>query len=160
VKAKTILKAIFLPLLAASLLSTPAVEATQTKGKKKQTIELKGQKVTTRGEEKDPNIKRDSEVNDPNAKIDPPPAKGGPVSRGGAACEVQFDNWTKYRIKVFIDGEYRGTIGPFDEAIGNTIPGETVVYARADFTDGTYIYWGPKTYNCNSGQYIYFKMTY
>jgi len=147
-------------LLAVALLCAYGVSAqTARQQGKKQTIELKGQKVTTRGAEKDPNIISDSPVNDPNAKIDPPPAKGGPVSRGGAACEVRFDNSTKLFIKVYIDGKYRGTIGPYDDAIGYAIPGETRVYARADFDDGSYVYWGPKTYDCNSGQYIYFKMT-
>lgn len=149
-------------LLAVVLLcaSGASAQTAKPKGKKQQTIELKGQKVTSRGAEKDPNITSDSQVNDPNAKIDPPPAKGGPASRGGAACEVRFDNSTKLYIKVYIDGKYRGTIGPYDDAIGYAYPGETRVYARADFDDGTYVYWGPKTYDCNSGQYIYFKMTY
>jgi hypothetical protein len=158
-KARTILKAIFLPLLAASLFSAPAVDATQKEDKKKQPIEIKGQKVTTRGEEKDPNIKSGSDVNDPNARIDPPPSKGGTLSRGGAACQVRIDNWTSLYIKIFVDGRYRGTVGPWDDAIYYAYPGETRVYGRADYDDGSYVYWGPKLYDCGSDQYIYFKMT-
>jgi len=146
--------------LAVCLLTTLVVVAqSKQKGKQSKPIELKAQKPTTRGAEKDPNIISDSQTNDPNAKIDPPESKGGPKARGGS-CEVRFDNSTKYLIKLYIDGKYRGTIGPFDDAVGYALPGETRVYARADFEDGTYLYWGPKTYDCRSGQYIYFKMNY
>lgn len=132
--------------------------AAQKGSREKQVIELKKKTVTTRGTEKDPNIKDDSQLNDPAVKIDPPPSKGGGKTRGNL-CEVRLDNWTKLIIKIYIDGKYRGTVGPFDDAVGYAIPGETSVYGRADYTDGTYSYWGPKTYSCSPGQYIYFKMT-
>jgi hypothetical protein len=127
---------------------------------KAQTIELKGQRVTSRGGDTDPNIKSDSQVNDPNAQIEAPPSKGGPRPRGGGSCEVRLDNRTRYYIKIYVDGRYRGTIGPYGDAVVHALPGETRVYARADFTGTTsYLYWGPRRYDCGSSQYIYFKMT-
>jgi hypothetical protein len=128
--------------------------------KKTQPIELNGQKGTSRSEGADPNIKSDKQTNDPTDKTEAPEAKGGPRSRGGSGCRVQLDNRTRYIIKVYVDGYYRGTMSPYGDSYVYVAPGETKVYARADFDDGSYSYWGPKYYDCDSGQYIYFKMNY
>lgn len=145
-------------LLVVSMLGALLVSAQTSKRKAPKAIELKAQKSTARGAD-DPNIKDDNQANDPNAKIPAPEAKGGPKSRAGSACEVRLDNRTNYTIKIYIDGKYRGTVEPYGDAIGYAAPGETKVYARADFTDGSVLTWGPTIYNCNSGQYIYYKMT-
>ena len=154
---RSVILTVIVMMMASLVIQLPRTAA-QKGSKEKQVIELKKMTVTTRGAEKDPNIKDDTQLNDPAVKIDPPPSKGGVKTRGNL-CEVRLDNWTKLIIKIYIDGKYRGTIGPFDDAVGYAIPGETSVYGRADYTDGTFSYWGPKTYNCSSGQYIYFKMT-
>lgn len=133
--------------------------ASGQKGKPKVT-ELKGTKgEASRGGEADPNIKQGQETNDPNATMDAPPKKGGTTTRGGGYCEVQFDNRTKLYIKLYVDGEYRGTLSPYGDAVVYALAGSTRVYARADFNDGTYLYWGPSTYSCGPGQYIPFRMT-
>ena len=43
----------------------------------------------------------------------------------------------------YFDGEYRGNVGPWGDGYGYVGCGETRLYARADFTDGTYSSWGP-----------------
>lgn len=129
------------------------------KGKAQKTIELKGtKKAATRGGEADPNIKEDKSTNDPNAQMDAPPSKGGATTRGGGYCEVRLDNRTNWLIKIYVDGVYRGTLSPYGDGVVNVLAGGTSVYARADFDDGTYYYWGPQAYDCGPGQYIYFKM--
>jgi hypothetical protein len=139
------------------VLKSSIVEA-QQKGKSgRKEIVLRGQKGTANSNDKDANIVNDSQLNDPAAKNDPPSVKGGPKTRGGL-CEVRFDNWTNLFIKLYVDGRFKGTIAPYGDAIAYAIPGETVVYGRADYTNGTFSYWGPTTYSCNAGQYIYFKM--
>lgn len=128
-------------------------------GQKDNPIVLKGTKSTTRGAGEDPNIKHGEAANDPNKKVQPPPSKGGTKARGGYYCEVRVDNWTQWYIKIYVDGDYRGTVGPYDDGVVNVYPGETQVYGRADFNDGSSLSWGPKTYSCGSNQFIYFKMT-
>jgi hypothetical protein len=106
---------------------------------------------------KDPNIREDEKANDKNDKTQPPAKKGG--TSKGAPCEVQLDNWTPWNIKIYIDGEYLGTMIPYGESYAHAVPGRVTVYARADFGDGSYLYWGPRDYSCGPNQYIYFKMT-
>lgn len=136
----------------------PKSSSAKQRGKPKVT-ELKGTKgEAARGGEADPNIKEGKETNDPNAQIDAPPKKGGATTRGGGYCEVQFDNRTKWYIKVYVDGIYRGTLSPYGDGVVYAQPGSTSVYARADFDDGTYYRWGPSSYSCGPGQYIPFRM--
>jgi len=139
------------------MLQMPTATAQKQNNRNRKVIELKKQTPIARGNAKDPHIISDTQLNDPSAKVDPPQSKGGAVTRGGT-CEVRLDNWTNLIIKIYIDGRYRGTVGPYNEAVGYAYAGETEVYARADYTNGTYSYWGPKSYSCNDGQYIYFKM--
>jgi len=154
-------------LLFAVLLISPTQSAlAQTKGKSEaakgkhhKVIVLKATKLSTRGEGADPNIKEDKQTNDPNAKTPAPVQKGGPRTRGGGACEVRFDNRTNLFIKLYVDGIYRGTVSPFGDGVVYTGAGETRVYARAEFDDGSSLYWGPSNYDCYPGQYIYYKMT-
>lgn len=132
--------------------------SSQKKSKAKVT-ELKASKgEASRGGEADPNIKDSKETNDPGAQMDAPPSKGGATTRGGGYCEVQFDNRSRWYIKLFVDGSYRGTLSPFGDAVVFVQSGSTSVYARADFEDGTFYRWGPSTYSCGPGQYIPFRM--
>lgn len=123
---------------------------------KQKVIELKAQKPTTRGD--DPNIKNDTETNDPNSELAAPQQKGGAKTRGGGACEVRFDNRTRWFVKLYVDGTYRGTISPYGDGIAYTGAGPTRVYARAEFNTGDFVYWGPNDYRCYPGQYVYFRM--
>ena len=145
-------------LLIFAIPSAEANNAQKKKGKAKVT-ELKGSKgEASRGGEADPNIKTGKETNDPDAQIDAPPSKGGATTRGGGYCEVQFDNRTRWYIKLYVDGTYRGTLSPYGDAVVYALPGSTTVYARADFDSGGFTRWGPSNYSCGSGQYIPFRM--
>ncbi|HKR59135.1 MAG TPA: hypothetical protein VJS64_05335 [Pyrinomonadaceae bacterium] len=149
--------------LAVLLVSTAVVSqnsSSSPQDKSQKVIELKATKApASRGSKPDANIKNDKQTNDPNAKGTPPSSKGGGATRGGGNCEVRLDNWTNYLIKIYVDGIYRGVLDRYGNAVVYVGVGETRVYGRADFDDGSYLYWGPKTYDCGSNQYIYFKMT-
>ena len=94
---------------------------------------------------KDENIKHDSAPNDPNAKIEAPPEKGGPKTRGGA-CRAHVDNRTPYVISIYTDGDYRGQVSPYGDSYGWVGCGNTTFYGRALFTDGSARSWGPSLY--------------
>ena len=132
--------------------------ANASEPQKTKVIELKGTKSTTRGEGADPNIKSDKETNDPASPMAAPEKKGGAKTRGGFLCEVRFDNRTALFIKLYVDGSFRGTISPWGDAVAYTFPGETRVYGRANFDDGSYMSWGPQNYECGPNQYIDFRM--
>lgn len=145
-------------LLLASFVTIPVVlSQTKAKGQKAKVIDLKANKSTTRGEGEDPNVKSGSEANDPNAPTAAPENKGGSKTRG-YFCEVRFDNRTPWIIKLFVDGNYKGAMVPYGDAVAYAWPGGTTVYARADFTDGSSMSWGPQAYDCKPNQYINFRM--
>jgi hypothetical protein len=158
-KIKIILS-LCMTLAIAMVMSSMNVSVYAQKGKRKvqKTVDLTSQKGDAARGGNDENIKTGEMANDMNTKIPPPASKGG-TSRGGSYdCEVQFDNYTDWRVKVYVDGVYKGTVGAWDSANTYVSPGSTSVYARADFNDGSFLYWGPKTYNCGPNQYIPFKI--
>jgi hypothetical protein len=103
--------------------------------------------TTSRGDANtpDPNIKHDRAANDPNAKIEAPAAKGGAKTRQ-AACRIHIDNRTGLYIDIFTDGNFRGTISPYDDTYGYVECGNTTFYGRATFTNGSVRTWGPAVY--------------
>ena len=141
-----------------------AKQTKDTKNKKKKKVgsdEVSATKgmSNSKGSDTDANIKQGEMLNDANAPSGMPSAKGGGNSKGAAYdCEVQLDNWTAWNVKIYINGYYRGVLSGGGESTLYYTPGQTTVYARADFTDGTYYTWGPKTYTCGANQFIYFKM--
>jgi len=94
---------------------------------------------------KDENIKQDAGPNDPNAKIPAPPDKGGPKTRG-SYCLVDVDNRTPYYISVYTDGNYRGQVSPYGDLVGYVGCGNTRLYGKATFTDGSVQTFGPSVY--------------
>ena len=155
-KAKLITSAPVLLFLVLATVLTGSLTTAYGQKTKPKVIELKAQKPTTRGE--DPNIKSEKETNDPNSELAAPQQKGGAKTRGGGACQVRFDNRTRWFVKLYVDGTYRGTISPYGDGVAYTGAGPTRVYARAVFDSGDYLYWGPTDYSCYSGQFIYFRM--
>lgn len=59
--------------------------------------------------------------------------------------DVIIDNWTGYYLDIYVNGNYRGTVSPWDKKTTWAIPGTNKLYAKAVFNDGSYLYWGPKT---------------
>jgi hypothetical protein len=106
----------------------------------------------------DPNVKNMEATNNPKAAQEKPPSHKGAKTRGfgPGVCASTIDNWTGWYVKFFVDGSFRGSVGPWDDGTVYVGSGATTLYARADFTDGTYKYWGPQVVNCpTGGQHIW-----
>ena len=134
------------------LLATAAVaQETATKDKAAQVVNETSKKGTPGAA--DPNIKQDSEKNDPNAKSAPPPEKGGPKTRGAGPyrCGIHVDNRTPYFVRTYVDGDYVGTVNRYGDIAGITGNGPTSLYAVAVFDDGSTSTWGPHIFNCAPG---------
>lgn len=111
----------------------------------------------------DPNVKEGFTENDPDTPMTMPASKssGGAGSKGaGGNCKVMLDNFTNYAVEIYINGNYRGVLYGGNESTLYYTPGSVTIYAKAPFSDGSYKYWGPTTYDCGSNQYIYYKMNY
>ncbi len=81
-------------------------------------------------------------INDKN-KPAPPSTSRGDVY-GPDYSDVVIDNWTGYYLDIYINGNYRGTVSPYDKKVTWAIPGTNTLYAKAVFNDGSYLYWGPQ----------------
>jgi hypothetical protein len=94
----------------------------------------------------DANIKSASSDNrrDVANKIPIPPDKGGPLTRGGGElCSMRVSNSSPLHASVYIDGEYWGTTPAYGDLAGWMRCKAVHLYARANFDDGSYYYWGP-----------------
>ena len=118
-------------------------------------LQSAGQKAAAGAPDK--NVKRKTEKNDPRKKIPAPPEKGGPKARG-VTCRISVDNWTGYKVQLFIDGDYSGLIIPWGELATSAITGRTTVYARAEFEDTSYVTFGPVTIDCQDGRTYAWKL--
>ena len=105
-------------------------------------------RVRLRGGDDDPNVKADLAINVRKKSPDvvAPPAKT-PVQQ---LCAITFDNQTDLFAKAYIDGRYSLTIRPFSEVSTGAVPGSTMLYARAEFDDGSADAWGPIRVNCRT----------
>lgn len=147
----------FAVVVAAASISIDAAAQTKDEGKKQSNpIVLKSAKGDAGSKGGDPNIKKAEAPNDPSVKTAAPPSKGGAKGAQGV-CKVNLDNSTEWAIKIYVDGGFMGTIGPWGDSFVYVYSGQSV-YARADFRDGSYLYWGPRSYNCY-GNNVFFRMT-
>jgi hypothetical protein len=132
--------------LALALAAAPA-QAADAPAKKGENVVSKPQKA--RGGGKDENIKSpEIPLNDPSKAGQAAPEK----KRG--MCEVHVDSRVNLYVKIYVDGDFRGMLGPYGDGYAMAISGPTRLYARADYTDGTYSWWGPRTMSCPSGDTI------
>ena len=88
-------------------------------------------------------------TNGTGPEVTAPSSKGGPKSRDFDACQLTWDNWTPWYIDLYVDGTWVGTMGPWGEMYGVYRSGAEL-YARANFDDGSYKYWGPTTLDCTN----------
>lgn len=101
-----------------------------------------------RGGGADENVKTKSMDNDPKAtQPAAPPTKGGKGTRSGYSL-LSFDNWTGLWINLYVDGDLVGVVGPYGDSSYLVASGTHIAYARAEFTDGSYSYWGPSRVSC------------
>jgi hypothetical protein len=126
-------------LVAAAVLAAPSI-APAADAKKGKNVELKAQ--VSRGGEADPNIKSGPPKANKAAAVVPT------ASRDGRACTVHIDNRTGWYIQIYLDGDYRGVVGPMGDGYGAVISGPTRFYARAEFDDGSVRTWGPDQVYC------------
>lgn len=102
----------------------------------------------------DTNVKNDVATNSKGGSAAPaPPDKGGEKGRGFGLgyVEVIFNNYSPWYVKCYVDGNYRGTIAPWGALNFPTGNGPTLLYARADFDDGSTYRWGPRQFFYYSG---------
>ena len=103
----------------------------------------------------DANVKNTSTQNDSKKAAEPAIQKGGKTrGYGPYTCVVHVDNRTGWIINVWIDGHLRGVVGGGGDLYVATGNGATTFYARADFDNGAYIPWGPRSFTC-SGSYTW-----
>lgn len=83
-------------------------------------VEVQSKQVT-RSRGNNPNIKMDEPMTDkPVAE----PAK----SRGVMLCSVHFDNRTGLYIRIYVDGNYKGTMEPWGDRYVSVGDGYTTIY--------------------------------
>ena len=96
----------------------------------------------------DPNIK-DKTFNNDIKKVVPPPAKPGATrGEGPWPCRVYVNNRTGWIVQVYVDGSFRGLVGPWGAVYVNTGNGGSLFYGRADFTNAPPLTWGTWSFNC------------
>jgi hypothetical protein len=148
-----------LAVLSLAALTSSAIAAEKA-AKKDVGKEVVAASKTLKAGEKDPNVKSLGGKNDHSKVPDAPPDKGG-KSRGPGpwGCRVVIDNWTGYIVQTFVDGDFVGNVSRFGDGsvvVGN---GATLLYARAEFTDGSSLFWGPQAVECPAGGRYRWKLT-
>ncbi|MFZ9388658.1 MAG: hypothetical protein ACO25B_12330 [Chitinophagaceae bacterium] len=105
---------------------------------------LKSETINSKPESKpDPKVAGlQRPVNNKNKPAAPSTSRGEVY--GPNYSDVVVDNWTGYYIDIYVNGNYRGTVSPYDKRVTWAIPGTNTLYGKAVFNDGSYLYWGPK----------------
>ena len=106
----------------------------------------------TRGAGADANVRHDDAPNAVNKPATTEPA--GKSTRGASAVEpgqVCIDSRVDLYVKIYVDGNYVGTVSPWGDACGYYGAGEHRLYARAVFTDGSSSTWGPVSGDASTG---------
>jgi hypothetical protein len=121
----------------------------QEKEKKAATSATDKAGKSTKGD--DAHIKSKSNANDPAKAVGDPIKKGGKTRGWGPyTCVVHVDNRTSWSLNVYVDGYFRGAVGGGGDLYIATGNGATGIYASADFTDGSYIPFGPRAFDCGT----------
>jgi hypothetical protein len=97
----------------------------------------------------DPNVKASPDVN-VRSKPSDVVAPAGKAPNGRPVCSVTFDNHTDLITRTYVDGRYAGTIRPYGELSASIVPGSAVLYARAEYDDGSADAWGPIRITCRT----------
>jgi len=125
---------------------------------KKETVVTKPRKKTAGN---DSNIKSNSDENNPNVQTPAPPKKGGSRTQGGGSspCGLHIDNRTPWLMRIYVDGNYRGTVSAYADLVGIMGKGPSTLYAVAVFNDGSEKTWGPRVFNCSAGDVYTWQVT-
>ena len=123
---------------------TLAIPATaddkKPEGKKTDKV-VETQPTKGRGAGPDENIKSGRPTNTPDMKRAPTER----AASGSAACAVILRNLSAYYLDIYVDGKFRGTLGPSEDGYTLTYAGTTRAYASAPGVDTT---WGPSEFYC------------
>ncbi|HRN54262.1 MAG TPA: hypothetical protein PK788_12260 [Gemmatimonadaceae bacterium] len=142
----------FLPIAVAAAVAAltflPAASQAQAKSEERATLSRGGMA----GEDENIRIATGTNVRgEPGEQ--PPSAKApaGTMTRGANDCRVHFDNRSNLFIAAYAQGTYRGELSPWGDVYTYVLAGETRLYARAGFTDGSVSTWGPRLIDCPAG---------
>lgn len=147
-KIKIIFMLAVLVVLAVSVALSPVNMVSETEAQNKSDRQKKSEKITdksSKGTGEDKNVTQTRSKNSPN-KTEKTNPKGG----GQRTCSIDLVNKTQWVIDIYIDGKYRGTMDEYASNFTTTGSGATRLYARAEFDNGEYIYWGPREITCGS----------
>jgi len=84
-------------------------------------------------------VEAEKKVKNPNIKTEAPATDvemTKPATTRGTSCTVGFTNSTGYYVKVYVDGNYKGTLAPYESGSVTVYSGYTTVYCIT--TGGTY----------------------
>ena len=132
---KTIQNIVMLCTLLAFLFAQNSVSGQQKSHKKKQTIQTKSSSSPS---DEVTALKRPE-----NEKNPAPEAKSRGDVYGSSYSDIIVNNYTGYSIDIYVNGSFRGTIAAYDKRVTWAVPGNTRLYGKAYFADGSYLYWGP-----------------
>lgn len=106
--------------------------------KPKQTKELKASNATRGASD----IKEDRNANDSERKK--------PDAKRGGACSISFTNNTFYAVDIYVDGNYKGSLGSYGSGSVSVYGGYTSVYC---VSAGRTKEWRTSA-NCNASWYL------
>lgn len=147
---KHLIQAVFLVSLATTV-SIPLAAQNGT------SVQTKGQK-SKGASQQDQNVKNDNPINVEGQTVPAPPNKGGPKPKG-ETCEIHIDNKTAYYIRIYLNGDMVGMVGPWGDLYPDITWGSAQLYGRAVFDDGSVTTFGPRDYQC-TGQPFHWTLTY
>jgi len=124
----------------ALILTFSATLFTTTFAQEKKSVEITG-KVVEKSRGENPNIEFQVPKNDDN----PVPK---PEKERGAYCGIDFENWTGYYVEIYVNGYYKGTLGPWETGSVTVYAGYTTIYC---ITSGGTLEW----YNDGSCDYYF-----
>src|ERR1039458_9887979 len=112
-----------------------------------QGVSAKGVKRATAAN--DLNIHSDSFVNSANSAVAAPESKGGFKDRGAnGTCNINENNKTGSYVTFYFNGNASGAVGPWGDLYPTSTEGKAVLYAKAVFTDGSVLTFGPQDFTC------------
>jgi hypothetical protein len=132
-------------LCSTALVSIPAIA---------QNVSAKGIKGSASAH--DINIQSDSLINSKNSVFAAPQSKGGYASRGlNGTCNIHVNNKTGYYVSFYFNGNAAGAVGPWGDLYPTSSEGSAVLYAKAVFTDGTVLTFGPQNFSCTGTDFTW-----
>lgn len=132
-------------LCSTALVSIPALaESVSSKG------------VQASASAQDLNIHTDSLMNSKNSMVAAPQSKGGFAPRGlNGTCNIHVNNKTGYYITFYFNGNTAGAVGPWGDLYPTSTEGSAVLYAKAVFTDGSVLTFGPQNFSCTGTDFTW-----